>query len=187
MIIFRPKLKANHDFPSETNFNGVNPKGKVIFLKRVTVTDYDFTNGNEFLFQGSDNNYMYHPRDLVFWSNLGAYDDIRYKGTINNVSTEFRHIIVPLTDPNSVNQFLTDPGNEPFFIDQVASVIPKIIKKKKVGERFPLLGEDITATRDIILQLVEFYSIVRRFYDDSKENIDFFIGMDNHGRMDVLV
>ena len=63
-------------------------------------------------------------------------------------------------------------------MNQAASVIPKIIKKKKVGERFPLLTEDINATRDIILQLVEFYSIVRRFYDDSKEKIDFFIGPD---------
>merc|ERR1711917_153231 len=38
---------------------------------------------------------------------------------------------------------------------------------------------DINATRDIILQLVEFYTIIRRFYDDSKEKIDFFIGTNN--------
>ena len=83
-----------------------------------------------------------------------------------------------MTDPNSVNRFLTNPENESLEVNQAASVIPKIIKKKKVGERFPLLTEDINATRDIILQLVEFYSIVRRFYDDSKEKIDFFIGPD---------
>lgn len=142
---------ANQDDPSQTNFNGVDYKGKVIFLKRVNVTDFDFTNGNEMLFQAH----------------------------INNDVNEFRHIIVPLTDPNSVNRFLTDPGQEPFFVDLDASVVPKIIKKKKVGERFPLLSEDINATRDIILQLVEFYSTVRRFYDDSKEKIDFFIGT-NH-------
>ena len=51
------QIKANQDDPSQTNFNGINYKGKVIFLKRVTVTDYDFTNGNELLFQGSDNLY----------------------------------------------------------------------------------------------------------------------------------
>ena len=83
-----------------------------------------------------------------------------------------------MTDPNSVNRFLTNPESESLEVNQAASVIPKIIKKKKVGERFPLLTEDINATRDIILQLVEFYSIVRRFYDDSKEKIDFFIGPD---------
>ena len=83
-----------------------------------------------------------------------------------------------MTDPNSVNRFLTNPESESLEVNQAASVIPKIIKKKKVGERFPLLTEDINATRDIILQLVEFYSIVRRFYDDSKEKIDFFIGSD---------
>ena len=109
------------------------------------------------------------------------------QGTIKNVKNELRHIIVPLTDPNSVNRFLTDPGNEPFYVDNVASVIPKIIKKKKVGERFPLLGEDINATREIILQLVEFYKIVRRYYDDSKEAVDFFIGPDDHGRIYVLM
>ena len=107
------------------------------------------------------------------------------KGTIKNVKNELRHIIVPLTDPNSVNRFLTDPGNEPFYVDNVSSVIPKIITKKKVGERFPLLGEDINAARDIILQLVEFYKIVTRFYDDSKEAVDFFIGLDNHGQIYV--
>ena len=83
-----------------------------------------------------------------------------------------------MTDPNSVNRFLTNPESESLEVNQAASVIPKIIKKKKVGERFPLLTEDINATRDIILQLVGFYSIVRRFYDDSKEKIDFFIGSD---------
>ena len=92
-----------------------------------------------------------------------------------------------MTDPNSVNRFLTNPENETLEVNQVASVIPKIIKKKKVGERFPLLTEDINATRDIILQLVEFYSIVRRFYDDSKENIDFFIGTDSPDTLDDVL
>ena len=72
-------------------------------------------------------------------------------------------------------------------MNQAASVIPKIIKKKKVGERFPLLTEDINATRDIILQLVEFYTIVRRFYDDSKEKIDFFIGRDFLDTLDDIL
>ena len=92
-----------------------------------------------------------------------------------------------MTDPNSVNRFLTNPENETLEVNQVASVIPKIIKKKKVGERFPLLTEDINATRDIILQLVEFYSIVRRFYDDSKEKIDFFIGTDSPDTLDDVL
>merc|ERR1712131_525426 len=48
--VLKVSYLANQDDPSQTNFNGVNPKGKVIFLKRVTITDYDFTNGNEFLF-----------------------------------------------------------------------------------------------------------------------------------------
>ena len=92
-----------------------------------------------------------------------------------------------MTDPNSVNRFLTNPESESLEVNQAASVIPKIIKKKKVGERFPLLTEDINATRDIILQLVEFYSIVRRFYDDSKEMIDFFIGRDSLDTLDNIL
>ena len=78
-----------------------------------------------------------------------------------------------------MNRFLTNPESESLEVNQAVSVIPKIIKKKKVGERFPLLTEDINATRDIILQLVEFYSIVRRFYDDSKGKNNFFIGQDS--------
>ena len=114
--------------------------------------------------------------ELPNWKHSTVSD---MKGILNNDVNEFRHIIVPLTDPNSVNRFLTNPGNGSLEVNQAASVIPKIIKKKKAGERFPLLTEDINATRDIILQLVEFYSIVRRFYDDSKEKIDFFIGTDS--------
>ena len=118
-----------------------------------------------------------------FWKHL----TLSKKGIINNDVNEFRHIIVPWTDPNSVNRFLTNPENQSLEVNQAASVIPKIIKKKKAGERFPLLTEDINATRDIILQLVEFYSIVRRFYDDSKEKIDFFIGRDSLDTLDDIL
>ena len=118
-----------------------------------------------------------------FWNHL----TLSKKGIINNDVNEFRHIIVPWTEPNSVNRFLTNPENQSLEVNQAASVIPKIIKKKKVGERFPLLTEDINATRDIILQLVEFYSIVRRFYDDSKEKIDFFIGRDSLDTLDNIL
>ena len=170
------QIKANQNDPSQTNFNGINYKGKVIFLKRVTVTDYDFTNGNELLFQGSDN--LYDLKIICIFDRFWKHLTLSNKGILQNEANEFRHIIVPFTDPKSVNRFLSNPEKESLEVNQAASVIPKIIKKKKVGERFPLLTEDINATRDIILQLVEFYSIVRRFYDDSKEKIDFFIGPD---------